>query len=130
MDDRVKALLERVKETAITVGEVAGTTARYAGKCAGQMVDVAKLNMQIFDLRGECDRLLREVGQVVYDTHLGIQGDGDPISPLLEQIDEKTAAIEELKGRIALLKSCKECPSCGAVCGQEDKFCKSCGKAL
>ena len=58
MDERVRELLERVRETAVTVGEAAGTTARYAGKCAGQMVDVAKLTMRIFDLNGEINDLL------------------------------------------------------------------------
>ena len=130
MDERVKELLDRVRETAVTVGEAAGVTARYAGKCAGQMVDIAKLNMKIFDLKTEISALLREIGQVVYDTHLGVEADKDPIGGMLEQIDQKNRAIEELKERIAVLKNCRECPSCGASCGKEDKFCKSCGAQL
>lgn len=59
MDDRVKELLERVRGTALAVGEAAGVTARCAGKCAGQMLDTAKLNMKIFDLKGDIDRTCR-----------------------------------------------------------------------
>lgn len=71
MDERVRELLDRVRGTALTVSEAAGTTARYAAKCAGQTVDIAKLNMKIFDLKSDINNLLREVGQTVYDTHLG-----------------------------------------------------------
>ena len=78
----------------------------------------------------DADELLRAVGQAVYDTHLGKETDGDALSRLLTQLDEKHAAINELKGRIAVLKNARECPACGTACGQEDKFCKSCGKAL
>ena len=127
MDDRVKELLDRVRDTAVTVSQAAGVTARYAGKCAGQMVDVAKLNMKIFDLRAEVNGLLREVGQLVYDTHLGCASGDDKVGPLLSRIDEKHKAIEAYKEQIAVLKRCKDCPSCGASCGRDDKFCKSCG---
>ena len=51
MDERVRELLDRVRGTALTMGEAAGATARYAAKCAGQTVDIAKLNMKIFDLK-------------------------------------------------------------------------------
>ena len=61
MDERVRELLDRVRGTALTVSEAAGTTARYAAKCAGQTVDIAKLNMKIFDLKSDINNLLREV---------------------------------------------------------------------
>lgn len=130
MDERVRELLERVRETAANMGEAAGATARYAGKCAGQLVDVAKLNMKIFDLQGECKELLRAVGQLVYDTHRGEGPDTSGLDSLLAQIDGKYAAIEELKGRISVLKNTRQCPNCGAACGQADKFCKDCGAPL
>lgn len=130
MDERVKELLDRVRGTAVTVGEAAGVTARYAGRCAGQMVDIAKLNMKIFDLRTEIGALLREIGQVVYDAHLGTESDKTSVDGMLEQIDQKNRAIEELKERIAVLKNCRECPGCGGACGKDDKFCKTCGTEL
>lgn len=130
MDERVKELLDRVRDTASTLGEAAGTTARYAGKAAGQMVDVAKLNMKIFDLKTDINGLLREIGQVVYDTHAGSNPDTAPVDALLEQIDGKNAAVAELKERIGVLRSARQCPACGSVCGREDKYCRECGAAL
>ena len=130
MDERVKELLERVKSTAVDLGEAAGTTARSAGKYAGQMVDVAKLNVKIFDLKNDVNDLLREVGQMVYDTHHGKEPSEGGMDELLQQLDEKNAAIDEVKERIAVLRNAKECPSCGNMCGRDDRFCKECGAQL
>ena len=130
MDERVKELLERVKATAVDLGEAAGTTARSAGKYAGQMVDVAKLNVKIFDLKNDVNNLLREVGQMVYDTHHGKEPSEGGMDELLQQLDEKNAAIDEVKERIAVLRNAKECPSCGNMCGRDDRFCKECGAQL
>ncbi|WP_130870239.1 zinc ribbon domain-containing protein [Intestinimonas massiliensis (ex Afouda et al. 2020)] len=130
MDDRVKELLERVRGTAVAVGEAAGVTARCAGKCAGQMLDTAKLNMKIFDLKGDIDRDLQAIGRMVYDAHRGQETDHAAMDGLLAGIDEKSAAIETLRGRVAVLRHSRTCPSCGMVCGQEDKFCRGCGASL
>ena len=130
MDDRVRELLERVRSTAVDLGEAAGTTARSAGKYAGQMVDIAKLNMKIFDLKSEIADLLKDVGQVVYDTHHGREAGEGALDALLAQLDEKNAAVDEVKERIAVLRNAKECPSCGNMCGRDDHFCKECGARL
>lgn len=130
MDDRVKELLERVRGTAMAVSEAAGVTARCAGKCAGQMLDTAKLNMKIFDLKGDIDRDLQAIGRMVYDAHRGQETDHVAMDSLLAGIDEKSTAIETLRERVAVLHRSKTCPACGMVCGQEDKFCRGCGASL
>ena len=130
MDDKVKALLERVKGTPGYAADAAADGARAAGKRASQMVDVAKLNVQLFDLNGEYNDLLRQLGQVMYDTHRGEAPENDGVTRLLAQADEKAARIAELKNRIADLKQALTCPSCGEPCGRGDKFCRHCGGAL
>ena len=130
MDDKVKALLERVRGTANYAADAAADSARAAGRRAGQMVDVAKLNVQLFDLNGEYNDLLRQLGQIMVDTHLGQAADPEQVTKLLSQADEKNAKIAELKGRISDLKQSQTCPGCGAPCGRGDKFCRTCGAAL
>lgn len=130
MDERVRELLDRVRGTAVTMGEAAGVTARYAGRRASYLVDVAKLNMKIFDLKTDINELQRSIGGVVYGAHLGKDSDQSAIDAMLAALDEKHAAIDELKERIAILKNLRECPYCKAACGREDKFCKECGKPL
>ena len=130
MDDRVKDLIARVRQTAENVGEAAGTTARYASRCAGNLVDVTKLNLQIFDLNGDANDLFQQAGQMVYNAHLGEETDDEVLEAILSELDVKNAQIEELKEWVALLKNSRPCPGCGMLCGKEDRFCKSCGVQL
>ena len=52
MEDRVKELMDRIRGTASACADACADTARVAGRKAGQIVDVAKLNVQLFDLNG------------------------------------------------------------------------------
>ena len=86
MDDKVKELMDRIRGTASVAADACAGTARVAGKKAGQMVDVAKLNVQLFDLNGEFNDILRQMGQVMYDAHRGQREEGDKVSELLERL--------------------------------------------
>lgn len=130
MDDKVRDLLERIRGAADFAADAAVDTARTAGKRAGQVVDVAKLNVQLFDLNGEFNDTLRQLGQVMYDAHLGRDTGDESVVSLLERADEQAARITEVKDRITALRHSKVCPSCAAPCGMEDKFCRHCGGQL
>ena len=52
MDEKIRDLLERIRGTAADLGETAAPAARYVGQRAGELVDTAKLNIQIFDRNG------------------------------------------------------------------------------
>ena len=95
MDDKVKDLLEKIRGAADVAADACADTARVAGRKAGQMVDVAKLNVQLFDLNGEFNDILRQLGQVMYNTHLGREAEGDPVSGLLARADETAAKVAE-----------------------------------
>ena len=130
MDDKVKELLDKIRGTASVAADAAADTARVAGKKAGQMVDVAKLNVQLFDLNGDYNDVMRMLGQVMYDTHKGRAPEGDPVTQLLLKADDLSEKIAEVKARIADLRQAQTCPACGAPCGKGDKFCRSCGQQL
>ena len=130
MEDKVRDLLERIRGTASVAADATVDAARVAGKRAGQMVDVAKLNVQLFDLNGEFNDIMRQLGQVMYNTHKGEEQEGDCVTDLLAKADETAARTAELKARIADLRRAKNCPNCGAPCGKEAKFCSGCGQAL
>ena len=124
MDDKVKELLDRIRDTASAAADTAADTARVAGRKAGQMVDVAKLNVQLFDLNGEFSDIL------MYDTHRGQGGESTDVAGLLERADEVSEKIREVKARISDLRQSRTCPACGASCGKEDKYCRGCGAPL
>ncbi len=130
MDERVKELLDRIRDTAGAAADAAADTARVAGKKAGQMVDAAKLNVQIFDLNSELNDILRQLGQVMYDTHRGVETDNDNLPQLLAKADELSVRIAELRERVSALRQSRTCAACGAICGREDQFCRACGEKL
>ena len=110
MDDKVKELLDRIRDTASAAADTAADTARVAGRKAGQMVDVAKLNVQLFDLNGEFSDILKKLGQVMYDTHRGQGGESADVAGLLERADEVSEKIREVKARISDLRQSRTCP--------------------
>ena len=118
MDDNVKELLDRIRDTASAAADTAADTARVAGRKAGQMVDVAKLNVQLFDLNGEFSDILKKLGE------------STDVAGLLERADEVSEKIREVKARISDLRQSRTCPACGASCGKEDKYCRGCGAPL
>ena len=126
MDDKVKALLSRIRGTAKGAAESAGDAAR----AAGQMIDLAKLNVQLYDLNREREDALLKLGEVLYSAHLGQTEDEKALADLLELTDGLTRRMDELRDRVADLRHTKRCPNCGADCGQSDKFCRRCGKDL
>ena len=130
MDDRVKELMDRIRRTASAAADACADTARVAGRKAGQIVDVAKLNVQLFDLNGELNDVLRQLGQVMYDAHRGQAGGDESIPDLLARADELNEKIGGMKDRVSALRQSRTCGTCGAVCGREDKFCRSCGQPL
>ena len=130
MDDKVKDLLDKIRGAADLACDTATDTARYASKRAGQMVDVAKLNVQLFDLNAEFNDTLRQLGQVMYDTHLGRDLSGEAVTGLLTKADDTATKVTEVKTRIKSLRQASPCPGCGSPCGSEDAFCSHCGEKL
>ena len=130
MEDKVKELLERVRDRAFVAADCAADTARVAKRKAGQMADIAKLNVQLFEVNSDFSETLRQLGHVVYDAHLGKDTGADAVETLLSKADSQQEKIREVKGRIADLRLTKTCPACGAACGKEDEFCRKCGVGL
>ena len=122
--------MDRIRGTASAAADACADTARVAGRKAGQIVDVAKLNVQLFDLNGELNDVLRQLGQVMYDAHRGRAGGDESIPDLLARADELNEKIGGMKDRVSALRQSRTCGTCGAVCGREDKFCRSCGQPL
>jgi rubrerythrin len=110
--------------------DAAGSAARQVGQKTGETIEMAKLNMKIFDLNTEIGVNFREIGRIVYDTHLGKETDESALKDLLKAIDDKNDEIESYRARLAEFKKSVICPVCGADCAKTDAFCKKCGAKL
>ncbi len=130
MEEKVRGLLNRVRGAARQAGESAEATARQASRMAGNVLDITRLNVQIYELNTDINTLLKNAGQIVYDAHLGIETNESLLYNILEQLDQKNSQVTELRARIDMLKHLRECPFCSASCTPEDHFCKICGGEL
>lgn len=130
MDLRMQAFLEKMKIVANRTGQVAGYAADAAGKKASEIASATKMNLQIFDLNTECDVLLREIGEIVYDIHNGLEADSAELDLKMELLDEKQEKIAQLRAQLGTLKPVITCPVCGKQCSKDDAFCAGCGNPL
>jgi len=130
MDDKVRELLGKLKETASHAADAAESAARQVGQKTGETIEMAKLNMKIFDLNTEIGVSFREIGRIVYDTHAGKETEENVLEELLKSVDDKNSEIDSYKARLAEFKKSISCPVCKEDCAKSDIFCKKCGAKL
>ena len=130
MDDRVRDLFNKIKETANIAADAAEAAAKQVSQKTGETFEIAKYNMRVFELNSEIGVSQREIGKIVYDTHSGKETSEESLEAILKSIDAKYAEIESCKTKIAELKKSVPCPNCGELCAKEDTFCKKCGAAI
>ncbi len=130
MDDKVRDLINRIRETATIAADAAEAAAKQVSQRTGETLEIAKLNMKVFDLNTEIGVSQREIGKIVYDTHRGRTADEEKLASILKGIDEKYEEIEACKTRISELKKSVTCQCCGELCGKGDQFCKKCGAPI
>lgn len=130
MDDRVRDLINRIRETAAVAADAAEAAAKQVSQKTGETLEIAKLNMRIFDLNTEIGVSQRDIGKIVYDTHLGKETNEDVLSSIISGIDDKFEEIASCKAKIAELRKSVTCPVCGEACSRGDVFCKRCGASV
>ncbi|MGN1015242.1 MAG: zinc ribbon domain-containing protein [Butyricicoccus sp.] len=134
MEQKVSDFMNRMRASAEILADKTGKAANHAadvaGKKAGTMVESTKLNLQIFDLNSEIDEMYKEIGKMIYDTHLGLQADRDELEHKLALIDEKRQIVEEIRCKLQDLRTVNQCPNCGKECSRDDAFCSGCGAQL
>ena len=80
MDEKLQELLYAVQKAAADLGDAACA----AGKRANEWVQNGRARVQILDLRTEVNVRLKEIGQIVYNTHTGTPTDSDVLFAKLE----------------------------------------------
>jgi len=130
MNERLQELLDSVQRTACQVSDAAADAAYGVGKKAGALLSVAKLNIQVMDLKAEVNTQLRTVGEMIYGTHTGTPTESEVLLAKLQEIDGLRRRIAELEAEIARLQTVPTCPICGAPSQSGDVFCRECGGKL
>ena len=112
------------------VKDSASKATRIARTKSGEIYEITKLNLSIYDYEAKIEKMCKNVGVLCYrDFENGVELSED-IRLILEDVDGKYKEIEKLKARINDIKSVCICPSCGGNNISGAKFCNSCGKPL
>lgn len=128
MNDKIKAIWDKICASAAVAGEFATKTAESAGEKAKDVVNISKTNLRIFDLTTDIDVLYKEVGKLIYAAHTNEETSTEELDARLLAIDEKMGQIEELRAQLE--SGSKPCEECGKVNGRGSVFCSNCGTKL
>ena len=101
-----------------------------AGRKAVDVVDIAKQKMKI----AENDRAIRvtleAMGGMLYESRKeGVEMNEELLAELIAQVDDLTAANEQLQAEMDNRRGCKTCV-CGATNPEGAAYCNACGKEL
>lgn len=111
------------------LGEAITKTAREISGRAEVLYGTQKLKNKISGEERQIQKIMEELGKVLYRRYR----EGVPLDDLqrrlCEQIDQRMTKIEQYKEEMAGVRSKKVCPSCGTVVDQDAAFCHHCGAA-
>lgn len=112
-----------------SIGKSLAKTMREVGGRAENFYSEQKLKGQISGEEKQIQKIMEELGKIIYRRYC----DGVPLEDmqkrLCEQIDQRMERIAQFKEEIAGVKSKKICPSCGTVVEEAMAFCPHCGAA-
>ena len=101
-----------------------------AGRKVSDAADLTKQKLKIADNERAIRVALEALGGMVYESRKeSIEMNEDLTAELVAQVDELTAANEQLQAEIDNRRSCKTCV-CGCKNPENSAFCNACGKKL
>ncbi len=102
-------------------------TARIAAKKSGDMIEVAKLNSSINGEEDKIDKMLKEIGRMIYSSYQKGDASAAGFAAQCEQIKGYESNVADLRKKIQDVKGVKNCTTCGAELDMEMMFCSKCG---
>ena len=130
MNEKLYELLETVQRTAIQAGAATADVAYVAGRKAGELLSVAKLNIRIAGRKSDVNTAMRELGEMLYATHTGTPTDSEVLLAKMQEIDAMKAEIADMEAQIGKEIEKPSCETCGAAVQDSDVFCRECGDKL
>ena len=101
-----------------------------AGRKASDVAEVARQKMKIVENERAIRVALEAMGGMLYGSRKeGIEMNEELLAELVAQVDELTAANEQLQAEMDNRRGCKTC-ECGTKNPEGSAFCNACGKEL
>lgn len=102
----------------------------WAGKKAGEAVEVSKLKINNVKINGEIQKTYEKLGAFVYKFRKSGKENNELIDMCVKEIDELLATLEENEKRINETRHKVKCPDCGALNDIQAVYCMKCGGKL
>jgi len=102
-------------------------TYKVATEKSGNLIEEAKLRIQIASENDKISEKLEEIGAAVYeDFKTGNSAYAD-FEDICKEIEESESAVCEMRTKILEMKKLKQCSVCGNEISRNDRFCSKCG---
>ena len=109
------------------VSKTVTKTYKAATKKSGELIEEAKLRMQIASENDKISEKLEEIGAIVYEDYKSCESTYTAFEDLCKEIEESELAVSTMNAKILEMKKLKQCPICENVVAGNDKYCSKCG---
>ncbi len=109
------------------LGKKVGEAAQAVSKKSSELVEITKLNVNINAEEDKIQKLLSQIGKLVYEKFASTGAADNDVRELCETIAGHEQTINELKEKIAQIKGTKQCINCGTEMERTQIFCSKCG---
>jgi len=99
-------------------------------KKTGEIVTVEKQKFDVSALKSKLEKHYAELGMLYFKSIDNAEELSDKEKAVVEAINKKLAAINELNIEIANAKAKRFCPSCKAAIADTCVYCSNCGEKL
>ena len=130
MNEKLYELFDLARKGAASAKDVAAGAAYTANQVGTELLANAKVRMKIVELESQVNAALRDLGKLLYATHIGTPVASEVMMEKLEELDRLNEELEVLKGGIAKEAPAPTCSTCCAPVQEGDEFCRECGGKL
>lgn len=102
-------------------------TYKIASEKSGQLIEEAKLRLQIASTNDKISEKLGEIGALVYEDYKSGNPAYTDFEELCKEIEESEVAIVNMKSKILKMKKMKQCAVCENPLALDDRYCSKCG---
>ena len=102
-------------------------TANSAVQSTGEILEVAKLNLDVRSAEDKINSLFAKMGKLVFASFEKGKVKDPEMVELCENVKASYTNVEELRKKIMELRNKKMCDGCKAELNENDPFCNKCG---
>lgn len=109
------------------VSKTFSKTYKVAAEKSGNLVEEAKLRIQIASENDKISEKLEEIGAAVYEDFKSGSSSYADFEDLCKEIESSESLVQEMRTKILEMKKLKQCAVCGTEISKNDRYCSKCG---